>query len=124
MKQQQHGVLLVHNKRYYFRHGHKSTNKIQELTHLQQCARDLIKSHQLFEGHPPFKNIRNLHVEQNITLAVARHVSAAKLMSHEVTTPIYQRKLPKNDKDIWDKSYNEEYYGLQSLPCLHTITES
>ena len=112
MAKPQHGTLLIQDKNYYFRHGTRTTNKITLLKHFPQCAMDLIKSHQIFEGHPCFKNIRNLHIERSLTSALANHVSASQLTSHEIPTLITQHCLPTSDKKIWDAAYNEEYDGL------------
>ena len=123
MAKPHHGTLLIQDNNYYFRHGTRATHKITLLKHFPQCDMDLIKSHQIFEGHLRFKNIRNLHIERSLTSAVANHVSASQLMSHEIPTLITQRHLPTYDKKLWDAAYNEDYDGLQKLPFWHTITE-
>jgi len=36
---------------------------------------------------------------------------------------VHHRKLNKNEKQRWDKTYSEEYNGLANLPTLITIAQ-
>ena len=70
---------------------------------------------------------RHVRITSNILThkIVARHISAKELISHEAPISLLKHsKLHPHDKQIWDKSYEEEYRGLQSLETWEVIDEA
>ena len=118
-----HGYLVRESNQWHFRPGHRKTNPTTPLENFDQTFHSLMNSHQLFRGHPSYRKIIQAKSSLVLGKAIAKHVSAKGLSSHDVPTLIHHKRMKKNDKDIWDSAYAEEYFGLQNLPAWTTITE-
>jgi len=119
-----HGYLVRDSNQWKFRPGHRKTNPTTTLENFDQQFHSLMNSHQLFRGHPSYKKLVQAKSSFILGKAIAKHVSAKGLSSHDVPTLVNHRRMKKQDKDIWDSAYAEEYFGLKNLPAWTTITES
>jgi len=124
MSKPKHGYLIKVDTSWKFRPGSKATNIPIDLPDLEARALHLITTHQIFKGHPHFSRIHQMKNNYLLTSAIAKHVSAANLTSHDVPTLIQHKLLCPEDKQIWDNAYSEEYFGLQNLPAWTTITQA
>eukprot|EP00957_Ditylum_brightwellii_P146374 11144841-Ditylum_brightwellii.AAC.1 len=52
------------------------------------------------------------------------HISAQELSSLTAPTLLQHVKLARQDKEIWDKSYEAEYQGLERLNTWNVISET
>jgi len=124
MHKPKHGYLIKVDTKWKFRPGSKATNVPIDLPDLEAQAIQLVATHQIFKGHPHFARIHQMKNNYLLSSAIAKHVSAANLTSHDVPTLIQHKLLCPEDKQIWDNAYAEEYFGLQNLPAWTTITQA
>ena len=99
-------------------------DKTIPLTRFTELAQSLVSNRKLFKGWKNSTSVitaRILRAKSNI---IARHVSAKGLQILRTPTLHKHHELPPGDKDIWDRSYLEEYNGLQKLDTWEIITES
>jgi len=123
MNQPSQGTLNINGNSWEFRPGHKHHNTPILLPHLDRNIRHLLQSCQLFRGHLPFRKVHQLRQSIQLSKIVANHVSAKALISKDSPNLLKHCTLTQNDKDIWNKAYEEEYVGLRDLPAWVTITE-
>ena len=119
-----HGTLITANGHWYFRPGRSQNNNLKFIPNFVTRAFKLVNQHILFQGHPRFASLIRLRQTRDLSCAIATHVSAAGLYSHDVPTLVKHKSLNPKDKEIWDEAYAEEYKGLLDLPCWVTISES
>ncbi len=92
-------------------------------------AESLLSNKHLFQGwktRATVLNARAIRATSNIMshLIQCRKVSAKDL--HDMTSPaslLKHNKLHPEDKQIWDKAYEVEYRGLESIDTWETISE-
>jgi deoxyuridine 5'-triphosphate nucleotidohydrolase len=123
---------IIHNKdsKWYFTPGREdSKNKPIELPNFEQTAESMIHNRKLFEGWKTAASIINARLGRSMSniaanLIRSRHVSAVNLIQKSAPSSLLQHaKLHPDDKTVWDKSYFEEYEGLQRLNTWKVITE-
>ena len=118
------GLLIHKNNEWYFRFGKKDTNKSILLPDFYTKAHIMQQSLHLFQGHPKDKSLAKLQKQHNLSIAIAKHVSARGLSTENVPTLLQHKFLNPKDKFIWDSAYAEEYDGLLGLPCWVSISEA
>ena len=123
MNQPSQGILTINGNSWEFRPGHKHHYTPISLPDLDRNIRHLIQSCQLFKGHLPFRKVHQLRQSIQLSKIVANHVSVKALISKDAPNLLKHCTLTNNDKDIWNKAYEEEYMGLRDLPAWVTITE-
>ena len=121
-KRPRHGSLIESNGKWFFKPGRKSDATLELLPDFVSRAYYYVRDLVLFEGHPKFERLVSLRQSRSLSTAVANHVSAAGLKSHDVPTLIQHKSLASGDREIWDAAYKEEFDGLADLPCWVTIT--
>ena len=125
MPKPRRGTIKLHtDHEWYFHFGRSNTTEPVHLQNFHLEARNMIHNYHLIRGHPPFHKIMANRNSQIFKDSVARHVSAASLRNLDVPTLIQMQKLQDTDKTTWNKAYNEEYDGLNSLPAWTPISES
>ena len=117
------GHLFYSENKWVFKSGHKHHNSPISLPDFEKNVYNLITTFQLFKGHQTFRKIIETRSSFNLGTIVARHVSAISLSSTDAPNLLKHCKLNKNDKEIWDNAYKEEYTGLRDLPAWITISE-
>jgi deoxyuridine 5'-triphosphate nucleotidohydrolase len=124
------GIIHKRDNEWYFTPGREnSTNKPMLLAKFEEQAESMIHNRKLFEGWKTSSSIINARLCRSMSniaanLIRSRHVSAVNLIQKSAPSSLLQHaKLHPDDKQIWDKSYFEEYEGLQKLNTWKVITE-
>jgi len=123
MSRPSQGYLQYIQNQWIFKPGHKHHNSPVTLPNFEQNVYNLVKTFQLFQGHQTFRKIIETRSSFNLGAIIARHVSATSLSSTDAPNLLKHCTLNKNDKEIWDNAYKEEYLGLRNLPAWITITD-
>ena len=114
---------------WYFVPGRSKRHPPIHLSQFITKALSMYHNKKLFRG---WVNTRQAHAARQVRLSSniishmvkARHVSAKDLTEFKTPNSLLQHaKLIPDDKSIWDKSYTEEYEGLQALQTWEVITE-
>ena len=114
---------------WYFVPGRSKRHPPIHLSQFITKALSMYHNKKLFRG---WVNTRQAHAARQVRLSSniishmvkARHVSAKDLTEFKTPNSLLQHaKLIPGDKSIWDKSYTEEYEGLQALQTWEVITE-
>lgn len=123
MQKSQRGKLILENDKLYFRHGYKDSNPKMELPDFENEHKEYINDGSLYKGHASIQQVLLSKSSRTLSKIIANHVSAKNLQNHDVPTLLKHKKMSKNDKDIWDAAYAEEYFCLRDLPAWTTLSE-
>ena len=112
---------------WYFIPGRSKTKPLIPLPSFHEKALSMSHNKKLFQGWINASRAitaRHIRITSNILAhhIAARHVSAKDLLHIETPISLLKHsKLHPADKIIWDKSYQEEYRGLESLDTWEVI---
>eukprot|EP00957_Ditylum_brightwellii_P163073 12417902-Ditylum_brightwellii.AAC.1 len=114
MKHPQQGSLLLNNGKWEFVLGRNKSNTTTPLPNFIQNVSSLIYNKRLFQGWIPTNTVlraRFLCTTSNLTYRHIKtnHTSAEELSSLIAPALLQHVKLARQDKKIWDKSYEAEY---------------
>ena len=95
--------------------GRKKMNPSIPIPNFEQDINSLIDNKKLFKGWRNLRLASTARLLRAISNAYYRHISAKKLTILKAPFLLKHDQLPEIDKLLWDKSYKEEYEGLQKL---------
>ena len=126
MDRPKQGHLICTGPDWSFKPGRKLTNQrplIPLPNKFTELATSLITNRKLFRGWKNSQAVITAQVLCAKSNIIARHVSAKGLHVLEAPSLHKHHELSPHDKDIWDRSYLEEYNGLLNLDTWEVISE-
>ena len=126
MKEPKQGYLNYNRglELWTFRPGRQksTTNTPIPLRDFDTLAQSMVQNKKIFQGWKTKHYCMTTRVGAKSNV-IARHISAKGMTSPIEPSLCKHHELPKEDQEIWDASYKEEYDGLVNLDTWDFVTE-
>ena len=127
MKDPKQGYIYKNDdETWYFKPGQIKDSKTRTipLKDFEALAQSLITNKKLFKRWKNKSTMLTAQIIRAKSNVIAKHISAKALSNLIEPSLATHHLLNTKDKDIWDRSYKEEYNGLQNLDTWEVNTES